>query len=305
MPYNFCIMLKWLAIAAGAVVIVAGILATTYYQNYYGASKGYDVQCTQPSQPGAVPAFLACKIYPVQDIGHGHFSPHWWDVLIAWPEGITAWLLMLTMVGIIWQAWETRKTAEAANRGIELTKTKDRAKLLLSPQALNPTVGTIPEAKLFVTNVGNSNAIVGIAFAGLHISDSDALVENGAGWYDMKVGNRLLEPKEVIEETVWWPAHPFARYSQDVIEDQEVIHLHGIIRFRDDYGDPWGVNFHFIWRSYGVPVWFPHLQAHKYGDWDDQDEKGEYRMAKEGKPRWWKFWVKAAPSPKRHGPNPN
>jgi hypothetical protein len=298
-------MLKRLAIPIGAALIVAVILVAGYYQKDDASSQGYDINCVQPSQPTATSASLACVVHSSQNADQSKSSPPWWHKLLAWPDGITAWLLLLTLGAIIWQSWETRKAASSANRGIEVTKTKERAKLLLSPQPLNPTVGAIPEAKLFVTNAGESNALVGAAIAGLHISDSDTLMGNGSGYYAMKVESRLFESRETIEETIWWPAHSLVRYSQDVIDDKAVIHLHGIIRFKDAFDDSWGVNFHFIWRPYGIALWFPHLQAHKYGEWEDRDEKGEYRIQREGKRRWWKFWLRTTPPRKETPPNPN
>lgn len=222
---------------------------------------------------------------------------HWW-ISSDWPLTIIAFA---TGFIICWQSWETRKAAEAANRGIAISKTKERAKLLLSPQPLNPVVGAIPEAKLFVTNVGESNAQVGQAIAGLHISDPDTPLGENSRYYDMKIGYRLLESKEFSEEVVYWPTHGMERYSQDVIDDKVVVHLHGIIRFKDAFDDSWQVNFHFIWRHYEIAIWFPHLQAHKYGEWEDQDEKGEYPLPKLVKHRWWKFWSKAIPSDKNAG----
>jgi len=35
--------------------------------------------------------------------------------LLAWPEGITLWTVMLTMLVIGWQSWETRRAADAAS----------------------------------------------------------------------------------------------------------------------------------------------------------------------------------------------
>lgn len=43
-----------------------------------------------------------------------------WHKFIAWPEGITAWLVVLTLGAIVWQAWETRKAAEVARDSVRL-----------------------------------------------------------------------------------------------------------------------------------------------------------------------------------------
>lgn len=210
--------------------------------------------------------------------------PKGWHKFVAWPEAITTWAILFTLGAIIWQAWETRKAAEAANRGMEIAKTKERAKLLLRLEPLNPIVGATPEAKLRVTNVGESNALLGIAIAGLHISDSDTLIRNGSGYYGLKLGYSLLKVEEFSDEIVWWPAHHFVKYSQAVIEgEKEVVHLHGIVNFRDAFGDWWRLRFHYIWRQYAMEVWIPHLQATIAGEWEDQNPEGECRIEKPSK----------------------
>jgi hypothetical protein len=50
-------------------------------------------------------------------------KPQGWHKFFAWPEGITVWAIMLTLGAIIWQAWETRKAAQAARDGIRLQET--------------------------------------------------------------------------------------------------------------------------------------------------------------------------------------
>ncbi len=45
-------------------------------------------------------------------LGRRDYS-HWWDVLIAWPNGIETWVLIATLAGILWQADATRRAAEA------------------------------------------------------------------------------------------------------------------------------------------------------------------------------------------------
>lgn len=44
----------------------------------------------------------------------------WGYELVAWPEGIGAWVLILTGAAIGWQSWETRKSAQAARDSIRL-----------------------------------------------------------------------------------------------------------------------------------------------------------------------------------------
>lgn len=107
-------MQKILAILGGGGLIVAVILMAVYYQQRNAIGEGYDIKCVQPSEPTSATNALACEIRPGQNTEKRKPKPPWWNVLLAWPEGITAWLLLLTFVAIIWQAWETRNAAKAA-----------------------------------------------------------------------------------------------------------------------------------------------------------------------------------------------
>ena len=49
-------------------------------------------------------------------------KPQGWHKLIAWPEGITAWAIMFTLGAIVWQAWETRKAANASKLAAEVAR---------------------------------------------------------------------------------------------------------------------------------------------------------------------------------------
>jgi hypothetical protein len=57
----------------------------------------------------------------------------WWDELFAWPSGIETLALIATLVGILWQAYETRRAANATAAGnrawifAELKKLGDRS----------------------------------------------------------------------------------------------------------------------------------------------------------------------------------
>ncbi len=56
----------------------------------------------------------------------------WWYVLGAWPEGIAAWGLLLTLGAIAWQSWETRKAAEASVRQFGIQRESLRPRLSIS-----------------------------------------------------------------------------------------------------------------------------------------------------------------------------
>ena len=120
--YNFSIMWKRLALLVALCVIVAIVLMARFDKNYDAPSKGYDAECVQASELPSAPASLACKINPIQDADQGKSSAPWWHKLMTWPEGITAWLLLLTLGAIIWQAWETRKAAAATEDAVKASR---------------------------------------------------------------------------------------------------------------------------------------------------------------------------------------
>jgi hypothetical protein len=289
------------AISAAVILVAASIFVTCKYQ-----AGSHQVQTCTNQHDGAATgtAALSNRKNATDNTQNRSEVSSWWYLLLAWPEGITTLAIISTLFVIGWQSWETRKAAEAANLGMEITKTKERAKLLLTIEPLNPVVGEIPEAKLRVTNVGESSAIFGMAIAGLDISESDALIKDGSGYYGLKVGYSLLKAEESSVETVWWPADPFLRYSQAVIEgEKEIVHLHGIINFKDAFEDWWRLRFHYIWRHYAAEVWIPHLQHAITGEWEDQNEEGECRIEKPLPKPWWRRWFKDFPVPKVQNPN--
>jgi hypothetical protein len=156
-------MLKRLAILGGGALIVAVILVGVYYQQRNAVGEGYDIKCVQPSEPTSATNSLACKIYPSNNAEQGNASPPWWDKLLAWPEGITAWLLMLTLGAVCWQSWEMRKSAKASLAQIRLTTEKERARLYVRPGILESfkdrgTEKWALRVRLEVENSGNSRA---------------------------------------------------------------------------------------------------------------------------------------------------
>jgi hypothetical protein len=110
-------MRKWLAIFAGvSVLVIAVVLMTCQYQT---AGKEQKTASQKPSLPAASPpphdgnsARQSCDCAPK--------TPCWF-ILLAWPEGLTAWAVILTFAVIGWQADETRKSAKATEKSVELS----------------------------------------------------------------------------------------------------------------------------------------------------------------------------------------
>lgn len=205
------------------------------------------------------------------------------------PEGALVVVGIITFLVIGWQAVETRRSVIAADRGHAISKTKQRAKLLVLPDPINPVVSSIPEVKFRVTNAGESSAIISTAIAGLYIGESE-LPPNGSGYHFLKIGQTPLKAYEFSDETTWWAGHTLRRYSQDAVEGKEIIHLHGIITYRDAFEDGWRLRFHYIWQPFHGDIWFPHLQENLVGDWVSQTDEKEEPIDDPPKPPRWKAW---------------
>lgn len=108
-------MLRWLTIFVSVLLVGTVISVVRNDQIHNTQGKGYDIKCTQSGEPSATMNTLVCTAEHSQKAENSKPDPTWWHVFFAWPEGITALLLLLTLVVITWQAWETRKAAEASS----------------------------------------------------------------------------------------------------------------------------------------------------------------------------------------------
>jgi hypothetical protein len=125
-------MRKLLPILAMVALIAAVVLVARLDKDYDATGKGYYAKCVQGSEPSTDAGSFVCTIRPGQKAEQGESGPEWWHVLLTWPDGITAWALILTLYVFTWQAVLMRKhaehfrdlaektadTAQAANAGV-------------------------------------------------------------------------------------------------------------------------------------------------------------------------------------------
>ncbi len=57
-----------------------------------------------------------------------------WHEFVSWPEGITAWSVILTLCAITWQAFETRRSVNSANKSIRLQETPFKQRIEIPSQ---------------------------------------------------------------------------------------------------------------------------------------------------------------------------
>jgi hypothetical protein len=101
MCYLFFIMLRWLTIFGSVLLVGAVILVVRYDEIHNTEGKGYDIKCTQSSDPSATMGSLICTADHSQKAKSGESDSPWWHVFFTWPEGITALLITLTLGAII------------------------------------------------------------------------------------------------------------------------------------------------------------------------------------------------------------
>jgi hypothetical protein len=98
---------------------------------------------------------------------------------LAWPEGITAWLLLLTLVGIFWQAKATADSAKATRdstreqeRAIKLSVNTQRPYLVISVES------QLPNQFVFTAkNEGQTPARINSIWSKLLVADRDGTLQ--------------------------------------------------------------------------------------------------------------------------------
>jgi hypothetical protein len=149
-------------------LIATVILVTRHYKDYDTGPKGYDARCIQENQSSPAAGYLVCSIETSKNAQTGKPQLQWWDKLSSWPEGITAWAILLTLYAIGWQAWETRKAAEATKASADATSvqveisrkafiSQFRPKLPLRGMWLREKNGALT-VEVWVTNIGGTTA---------------------------------------------------------------------------------------------------------------------------------------------------
>jgi len=310
-----------LVILAAAALLVAVIYVARYDQNYDTGKKGYDIKCEQNSPPSSATASLACTIHSEKEADQGKPEPPWWHKLLAWPEGITAWLIMLTLGAIIWQAWETRKAAGAAADSAnaaygsvafaeaqwELTREKERARLDVKygehlliqcdGNDLRHLAGTIR-----LRNIGANRAFIRRTYGKFMVKDVEAAFEE---WEDdyapLTLPDRFLDPDEpsiVVFVYLVPDERDIKAFAENLEKSRKSLHLFGFIEYetlglhwRKDFGYDWNLVINSPLNEAGLggisPLNYSATQTPieriSYGYWlSNQDwDKPEYPIGKD------------------------
>jgi hypothetical protein len=260
-------MRKRLAILGGGVLIVTVILMAVYYQHRNAVSEGYDIKCVQPSEPTSAANSLTCKIYSSQNADQGKSKPPWWIVLLAWPEGITAWLLLLTLGAIVWQAWETRRAARAGQSAadvalaqIRMEKATERARLNIKVQKLqgirmtNSKEGTTKwwlEAVLTLSNIGRGRAYFcnsAMRFIAMPFEASPPSFEEELA-FSLDIGSGYFDPDDSpirIKCTLEDCPNEIEPFLTKMGSTEMTVYLYGFVEY-ETMGMKWRYPFGYFW----------------------------------------------------------
>jgi len=160
--YNYGIMWNKLRIPIITVLAVtAVILMVCRYQGYDQNGEKYKAQCMKDGPSATAVETLVCTIEHSQEAQQSNNGVAWWHKLLTWPEGITGWLLMLTMVAVGWQAWETRKAADASQ-----SQSTEMAKQVIAMNTQNKNARDRDRANFTILKVDQPELLAPYKFSG-------------------------------------------------------------------------------------------------------------------------------------------
>ena len=266
--YNYGIMLKRLVIKYWPMllllILIVAVLCMSRYAENRKAEKPDNSYASSPQTPiapsdaGKSPR----ETYKPQN------PPSWIDTF-TWPEGVTAWSLLLTLIVIAFQSIETHAAADATAASVEAAKVqaglireqmvtqveRERARLNLEVQPIE-----IPEKTFYdgvdlstcikITNVGHSNAYVkdgAVRFA---------LVASGQGYFSPASPEDFSPFSNTIEPTkgpVYCPVQSdyiplrLREFAEDVANGVRALYLYGFIEY-ETMGIRWHRDFGYVWR---------------------------------------------------------
>lgn len=145
----------------GAIIFVARKQHTAAEEYEAAREKRCSASSLDPKQQDA------CKY---KRDGPQNYLP-WWYVLVAWPEGITVWAIIFTLIVIAKQTSETRKAAEAALLNAQTVINAERAWIAIRVESPGPN-----SFQFKAVNVGNTPAkIISIHGRWLPVNRRDTL----------------------------------------------------------------------------------------------------------------------------------
>ena len=184
------------------------------------------------------------KYYCAKDTQSRHDYLPWWYVLVAWPEGITAWAIIATGLVIAWQSTETRKSAQAAFLNTQALITSERPWLVAYFVRTEET--TVPDDGIAtfqweVKNVGRTPAVVKEWAARVVFNiDTEPLPDHpDYGDPDWLFSERILVPGGTLRFQAYcyeWKDGKYRRLCQpDGSQAVDLLVGFGYVKYRDTF----------------------------------------------------------------------
>jgi hypothetical protein len=233
-------MLRWLTICGSVLLIGTVIMVARYDEIHNTEGKGYDIKCTQSSEPSTTMGSLICTAEHSQKAESGKNDPPRWHEFFTWPEGITALAVLATMFFIGWQAFLTRQAIASSDAA---SKIELRAYVVV-----NVVSGTIQD-KSKNLKFGGSPLITNSGKTPAHNlrwrTNSIALRDSESGTYsfpsgEKEFGGEVLGVGQTMQLGVVHPDFYDAEDVEDIKlgENGRAFYYWGVISYDDAFGEP-------------------------------------------------------------------
>jgi hypothetical protein len=247
-------MRKYIAIF-GVVLLGGIILALAVYIGCQDDRYTREVaQKAAALHQGASSANLNVMNSPENVPGHELNAPSWygWYGFFRWPNGTTAWAIILTLIAIVEQAKQTAVTAKAALKQAEHIETTERAWLIINYVDMKGTEhkdGEAVSSRWTIKNVGSTPAILLETKARFYVTSiypemteypMKELAEIPAYGNPIFINERLLAPNDSVGYFTKWEKGvdgKFVEFAFPARADRIwMIIAYGYVKYRDTFG---------------------------------------------------------------------
>ncbi len=222
-----------------AFVVIFGLTVYVSRQTQQITEQG--AQQSAPAAYGSTASNVQDKHAP-EDTNIPKLNTPFWFRVFTWPEGVTAWAILLTLFAIAEQTKQTRKAAEAAlvsanaaNTQIQMMFEKERARLTITTPDESESMMVWPDKKkqmgsfrINLKNVGGTAAFNITASYDSFASESDSIPHSEELFY-------LVVPADV-DANSWGQTGPLkvdGRFSGDSAPQIFYVYARGVITYSD------------------------------------------------------------------------
>lgn len=261
-----------------AVVVIFG-LAVFVSRQYQAASQKCEKECRQGKPVSPSPSSPTENCNKCKENAERNF-PRWYR-LFGWPEGIGTWAILLTLMAIAEQTYQTRRAADAGKEAaraaleqIRVEKNRERARLVIRARdrpeisEAGPLLkdGQMVIARVSVSNEGPTKAYNVEAYGELliardlggkpHEPGLKQEVRRTIGNTDSgKLPQICVSGLGVIAKEEGFTTTDGMAFDPATIQrikDREwFFQINGMIQYDDVFGEVHQTPFRFLWRPFG------------------------------------------------------